>query len=130
MQTDASLGHIHKKINEIESALLRFVDNDIQPSLHVKIKCYGKNSIMCFPSEKVDVAKLRNNRVSLVQKSEKNYLYISGQIGTRSRGVEKALSIRVLRACWFILKSKGSVSWLQEKCIYDITEGSQLELAS
>jgi len=130
MYSEVTLTRIHKKMNEINSALVRFRDNDSQVSLHVTIKSDGKNSIDCRAGEIVDLTNMRNKKVSLIQKSDKDYLYISGELIKKSPGDKKAFSLRIHRACWFILKSKGSVSWLQNKYIYDISAGTQMELAS
>jgi len=130
MYANSTLVHIHNKVNEIKSALVRFQDNDIQVSLHVSVKSDGKNSIDCQAGEIVDLAKMQNKTVTLIQKSDKDYLYISGELVKKSRGDKTTFSLRILRACWFILKSKGAVSWLDNKYIYDISAGTQLELAS
>lgn len=130
MNTNSNLLQIHKKVDEIQTALLRFQRNDNQLSLHVKAKSNGKNSIHCDFSDKADLKKIVPGKVTLIQKSEKNYLYISGEIEKQVFGNKKTFSIRITRACWFILRSKGSVSWLQEKYIYDISENDALELAS
>jgi len=130
MYANSTLVHIHNKVNEIKSALVRFQDNDIQVSLHVRVKSDGKNLIDCRAGEMVDLAKMHNKKVTVIQKSDKDYLYISGELVNGSGSNKKAFSLRIVRACWFILKSKGSVSWLQNKYIYDISAGTQLELAS
>jgi hypothetical protein len=130
MQTNSNLQNIHKKVDEIERGLLRFQHDDNQVTLHVKAKSDGENSIHCDFADNADLKKVVPGKVRLIQKSEKNYLYISGEIEKQAPGNKKTLSIRITRACWFILKSKGSVSWLQEKYIYDISEGAGLELAS
>ena len=130
MYANSTLVHIHNKVNEIKSALVRFQDNDSQVSLHVSVKSDGKNSIDCRAGEIVDLAKMQNKTVTLIQKSDKDYLYISGELVKKSRGDKTTFSLRILRACWFILKSKGAVSWLDNKYIYDISAGTQLELAS
>lgn len=130
MQTNSNLQNIHRKIDEIETGLLRFRHNDNQLSLHVRAKSDGENSIYCDFADQADLKKVVPGKVSLIQKSDKNYLYISGEIGKRAPGNKKTFSIRIIRACWFILKSKGSVSWLQEKYIYDISKDNELELAS
>ena len=130
MQTNSNLQNIHRKVDEIETGLLRFQYNDNQVTLHVKAKGDGENLIYCDFADKADHKKIVPGKVSLIQKSDKNYLYIAGEIEKQSPGNKKPLSIRIIRACWFILKSKGSVSWLQEKYIYDISKGNELELAS
>ncbi len=130
MRTNSNLENIHRKIDEIETGLLRFRHNENQHSLHVRAKSDGENSIFFDFADKDDLKKVVPGKVSLIQKSDKNYLYISGEIEKRVPGNKKTFSIRITRACWFILKSKGAVSWLQEKYIYDISEGDGLELAS
>lgn len=129
MPANSNLLHIHKKIDEIETGLLRFQHNDNQLSLHVRAKTNGENSIHCDLADRADLKKIVPGKVSLIQKSDKNYLYISGEIEKQGPG-KKTFSIRIIRACWFILKSKGSVSWLQEKYIYDISGNTGLGLAS
>lgn len=130
MHTNTNMHQIHKKVDEIENGLLRFQHDNKQVSIHVKVKSNGVDSIQCECSDRTDVQKLVAGKVSLIQKSDKNYLYISGEIEKLPPGNKKIFSIHVTRACWFILKSKGSVSWLQEKCVYDISEVDALELAS
>jgi hypothetical protein len=131
MHINQNLGQIHKKIDEIKVGLLRFPDKDTQVSLHVGVKSNGtSDSIDCFIGDNADMKKLISGPVNLIQKSGKNYLYISGEIKRPAHKNNKIFSIRILRACWFVLKSKDSVSWLQEKYIYDIFQGAELELAS
>ncbi len=130
MQIDSNLQYIHQKIDEIEAGLLRFQHNDNQLTLHVKAKTDGTNLIHCDFADHTDRKKIVPGRVSLIQKSDKNYLYIAGDLETGTKGNKKTCAIRVIRACWFILKSKGAVSWLQEKYIYDNSQVVELELAS
>ena len=132
MHTNSNLLQIHKKVDEIQTGLLRFQHNDNQVSLHVRAKSNGENLIYCDFADRTDLKKIIPGKVSLIQKSDKNYLYISGEIDEIEKhgtGNKKTFSMRIVRACWFILKSKGSVSWLQEKYIYDIS-ATDLELAS
>ena len=113
MHISQSLGQIHKKIDEIKVGLLRFHDNDTQVSLHVRVKSNGSNdSIDCFIGDKAENKKLVNGPVTLIQKSDKNYLYLAGNIERPDDKNNKIFPIRILRACWFVLKSKNSVSWL------------------
>lgn len=130
MPSNSNLLHIHKKIDEIETGLLRFQHNDNQVTLHVRAKSNGENLISCDFADKADLKKIVPGKVSLIQKSDKNYLYISGEIEKQNTGSKKTFSMRITRACWFILRSKGSVSWLQEKYIYDISGNTELGLAS
>ena len=122
------LDHIQKKINDIQVGLLRFRDNDEQVSLQVKAKS-EEDSVNCIITGNGDLNKLTNRSVNLVQKCENDYLYISGQLEEKT-GNKKMLSFKIIRACWFIRKSKGTLSWLQEKYIYDSLPDEELELAS
>lgn len=130
MATNSNLLHIHKKVDEIETGLLRFKRDNSQVSLHVRAKSNGENLIRCFFADKADLKKIVPGKVSLIQKSDNNYLYIAGEVDKQSAGNKTIFAIHIVRACWFILKSKGSVSWLQEKYIYDISQITELDLAS
>ncbi len=122
------LDQIQNKINDIQVGLLRFRDKDEQVTLQVKAKS-DEDSVNCFITGNGDLNKLTNRSVNLVQKCENDYLYISGQLEEKAVD-KKMLSFKIIRACWFVRKSKGTLSWLQEKYIYDILPDEQLELAS
>ncbi len=107
MHPNSNLQSIHKKIDEIKAGLLRFHQNDNQVTLHVKAQICGENSIHCDFADKADLKKIVPGRVNLIQKSNKNYLYISGELEKPNPGNKKTCSIRIIRACWFILRSKG-----------------------
>ena len=77
-----------------------------------------------------DLKKLLNKRVSLIQKSENDYLYIAGKVQEKEGPNKRTIFIHILKACWFVRRSKGTLSWLQEKHIYDIMPQDNLELAS
>ena len=124
------LRHIIRKIDAIQFALLRYHDKKGRITRHVKVKTNDNNSLICTLTYNEDLKKLRNKRVNLIQKSEDDYLYISGQITETTAQDEKEICICVLKACWFVRKSRGSLSWLQEKHIYDILPQDDLELAS
>jgi len=130
MHNNPNLLQIHRKVDEIKSGLLRFRQNDCQASLHVKVKISGINSLHCVMTNQADLNPMVPGIVSLIQKSDKDYLYISGEIENQLPQNKKTFSVRIVKACWFILKSKGAVSWLQEKYIYDSTQVTELGLAS
>jgi hypothetical protein len=87
-------------------------------TLHVKIAVYEEDKISCIVSDDLPVHKLMNKNVILIQKDRENYMYIGGRITRESKKNKLLLSIEIKKACWYIRKSKGSVSWLQEKCQY------------
>ena len=127
---NTKLAHIQKKIDSIQVGLLRFRDNDDQLTFHVNARSSENNSINCIINDNADLSMFVNRNVNLVQKSENDYLYISGQVEEKTDMNKKMLSFRILRACWFTKKSKGTLSWLQEKYIYDLLPDRELELAS
>jgi hypothetical protein len=109
---------IQEKICSIQLALLRYKQEGKQMTLHVRIAVDEKNKISCVVSEDLPVHKLLNKNVVLIQKDRENYMYIGGRITRESKKNKLLLSIEIKKACWYIRKSKGSVSWLQEKCQY------------
>ncbi len=111
------LVHIQKKIDDIQVGLLRFRDDQDQVTFHVKAKSNEDDLVNCIISGNADLSKLANRNVNLVQKYENDYLYISGQVEEKEGNSKKMLSFKIIRACWFIRKSKGTLSWLQEKYI-------------
>jgi hypothetical protein len=100
--------------------------------MHVLAKALEDNMLICAVTGTgtPDLRKLVGKRVSLVQKSENDYLYITGQVAQKAAPNKRTLYIHILKACWFVRRSKGSISWLQEKHIYDTTPQDDLELAS
>lgn len=122
--------HIKRKIDQIQVGLLRFRDNDDNFTLHVNAKSCENDSVNCVIADNTDLSRLVNKNVNLVQKSKNDYLYISGQVKEKTGINKNILSFKILRACWFTKKTKGSLSWLQEKYIYDILPDRELELAS
>ena len=123
------LHYIGQKINAIQFGLLRYHYKEERITIHVTAKIDGENSLVCTLTGNEDLKKLRNKRVNLIQKSEDDYLYISGQVKEISRD-KKEVVICILKACWFVRKSRGSLSWLQEKHIYNTLPLEDLELAS
>jgi hypothetical protein len=114
-----NLHSIQKKIDDISLGLLRFRENNLQVSIQIRAKCREDNLIQCYPAERNDLLQLKNKKVSLIQKSNDDYLYIAGQTELLP-GNAKTLSLRIFRACWFVRKRKGRVTWFQEKHIYHV----------
>jgi len=109
---------IQEKICSIQLALLRYKQDQKQMTLHVKIAVDEEDKISCIVSDDLPLHKLLNKNVVLIQKDRENYMYIGGHITRESKKNKLLLSIEIKKACWYIRKSKGSVSWLQEKCQY------------
>ena len=113
-----NLHSIQKKIDDIGLGLLRFRENKSQVSIQIRAKCDKDNLIHCYcADEKNDLLKLRNKKVNLIQKSNDDYLYIAGHTEAFPEN-SKTLSVRIFKACWFVRKRTGRVTWFQEKHIY------------
>ena len=127
-----SLHYITQKINAIQCGLLRYHGKRNNTTMQVLVKSQEDNSLICAVTspEKPDLKKLANKRVNLIQKSENNYLYISGRVLLKDAANNRILFIHVLKACWFVRRTKGSLSWLQEKHVYDTLPVNELGLAS
>jgi hypothetical protein len=123
------LRYITQKIDAVQSGLLRYHDKKVRITLHVTVKT-RENTLICIADHNADIKNLVNKKVSLIQKSEDDYLYISGTIQEKSDSNKKAIFISIIKACWFVRQSRGSLSWLQEKHIYDTSLQDDPELSS
>jgi hypothetical protein len=111
---------IREKINAIQVGLLRCKYKGEKISVPVKIVVDENNQLNCIATlENIPAKRLLNKDVTLIQKDLHNYMYIGGRINREVRNKTIIFSLNITKACWFIRKSKGSVTWLQEKCIYE-----------
>ena len=108
---------IQKKIDDIGLGLLRSRENKLPLSIQIRVKCDKDNLIHCYGAGTGDLFQLKNKRVTLLQKSNDDYLYVTGQAEAAEN--DRVLPIRIFKACWFVRKRKGSVTWFQEKHTYD-----------
>ena len=122
------LHYIREKIDAIQFGLVRYHDDEERINLHVKTKFNNDNTLLCITTGSTNLKRLNNKRVNLIQKSENDYIYISGEV--KEKPNKNVFFISVLKACWFVRKSRGSLTWLQEKHIYDISPQDDLGLAS
>jgi len=113
------LHHIQQKIDSIQFGLLRLRDDDSSNTWQVKTTTNEDNSLNCIITDEFPRRRLVNKNVNLIQKYRDDYLYITGTVDEEVNRKSKILSIRILKACWFVRKSRGGVSWLQEKYIYE-----------
>ena len=110
---------IHEKINAIQIGLLRCTHKGEKISVPVKIAIGDNNQLNCVATlDTVPARKLLHKEVTLIQKDHNNYLYIGGRINHEVRNKTLIFSMDITKACWFVRKSKGSVTWLQEKYVY------------
>jgi general stress protein 26 len=124
------LRYISQKIDAIQLGLLRYHDEKDRITMHVKARTDDDHSLICTISSNDDLKKLKNKNVNFIQKSDDDYLYVSGQVKEITDRDKKEVFISILKACWYVRKSRGSLSWLQEKHIYNIFPQVDLELAS
>lgn len=119
---------IRQKVEDICYGLLRFSEGDERQTLQVSTSFDHNHLLNCIIQNEGENNSLLNRQVSLIQKNENDYLYLTGQVDEEVRGY-KIVSLRITKACWFIRKRKGNVVWLQQKCVYQVPEG-QIEKAS
>lgn len=111
---------IYGKISSIQLALLRYKHNGKKISVPVRITVQDNNtSLNCVIADSdLPEQNLLNKHVTLVQKDKENYMYIGGRITKEVKKNKLILCINIKKACWFIRKTKGAVTWLQEKCTH------------
>ena len=120
---DKDLNSIIKKIGSIQFGLLRFNDRKKQLTLQVKATTNEDDtSLNCLITEDVSHPKLINKNIHLIQKYHEDYLYTTGKVIMEGQSNNRILFVRIVKAHWFVRKSKGNVSWLQEKLMYAPTE--------
>jgi hypothetical protein len=125
------MNSICKKVDEIGIGLLRCREKNKTISIQVTAKCLDGDRLECYANSKKDPRMLKNKIVSLIQKHDNDYLYISGLTEKILPGIGgKILSIRIYKACWFVKQSKGTLSWLKEKHVYDLTSRQKLQITS
>jgi len=124
---------IGQKINSIKKGLLRYRENNENITRHIVMKAYDEQVLLCALIEtgRSPFQHMHNKRVNLIQKSNNDYIYLSGVVEEKPGLNSRTLQIRLYKAAWFVKKSKGNLSWLQEKYVYDESfRLENLELAS
>jgi hypothetical protein len=111
---------IREKIGSLHIGLLRYNCKGEKISLpaHITVEEGNVLNCVCTDFECLGNKKLLNKNITLVQRDDDNYLYIGGRVHREVRKNKLELTIYVTKACWFIRKSRGSVTWLQEKLVY------------
>ena len=113
------LYRIQQEINSVQRGLLRFHDKDELLTIEVRATANDDHSLNCIITGDTSCFPMTDKNVNLIQKNHDNYLYIIGKVTGESQAKGKILSIHILKASWFILKRKGSMSWLREKYVYE-----------
>ncbi|MCG2617166.1 hypothetical protein LZZ85_22915 [Terrimonas sp. NA20] len=119
---------IQQKINAIQSGLLKFRVKDSPVSLQVKAASGTDHCFDCVTED--EVKGLQNKQVRLVQKYKDDYIYITGKVESVVKKNKTIISIIILKACWFVRASEGSLTWLEEKQVYERQPGTALKMAS
>jgi hypothetical protein len=123
-----SLQIIQQKVGSMRYGLLRFPDSE-KPRIQVSTTLDDKNRLNCVIRGLEGDDKLLNKEVVLIQKNNKDYLYITGRIEDEVETSSKVISLSITKACWFVRKAKGSISWMRQKYMYE-NPVSNLEIAS
>jgi hypothetical protein len=124
-----SLQIIQQKVGSMRHGLLRFPEEGEKPRLQVSTTLDATNRLNCVIKGITDEHPLLNKEVVLIQKNNKDYLYITGRIEDEVKTTSKVISLSITKACWFQKKAKGNISWLRQKYIYENPE-TKIDLAS
>ena len=124
------LQFIREKIGNIQFGILRCKDHDVQRSWQVKAAPDEDNVLHCIVTGDMTGDDIIDKQVNLIQKYHNDYLYITGTVSAEAKKKVQVLSINIAKACWFVRRSKGATSWLQQKYIYENYMPEQLEIAS
>jgi hypothetical protein len=115
-----TLRNIKQRMGAIQFGLLRLRDQDEQvTTFQVKLAENEGAMLSCLVTDSVPRLGLLNKSVNLIQKYHNDYLYIAGKVTDEMQSGKKILSVEITKACWFVKKSRGSVSWLQQKYVYE-----------
>ena len=114
---------IKQRAGAIQFGLMRFRENNENRTMEVKLADSDGELLSCITADN-PYKRLLNKRVNLIQKYHDDYLYIAGRVTNEGQKNKKVLAVQITRACWFVKKSKGSTSWLQEKYVYDSSEAA------
>jgi hypothetical protein len=125
----SSLYKILKKVESVQLGLLRCENKEKRLLLQTRAGT-DQELLNCIVNiDQWDISLMSQN-VSLIQRDKEDYLYITCRVTDEIRKDAAAIvSMEVLRACWFTRKSRGSVTWLQEKYMYEAMQ-QKLEKAS
>jgi hypothetical protein len=115
------LNKIQQKINSVQLGLMRFHHQDELLTMEVKTTAHKDSSLDCIVINGYPGYTMANKNVNLIQKNQHDYLYITGKVMRETQEGRKILSVRIVKASWFVRMRKGWVSWLREKYVYDVS---------
>jgi hypothetical protein len=117
-----TLQKIVRKIEAVQRGLLRVESEDQRLLMQARI---GKNEELLNCIVDIDGCQLSllERHVSLIQKDKQDYLHISCKVTDEVRkDASVIISMEILKACWFTRRTKGSVSWLEQKYMYEVLQ--------
>ena len=125
-----SLHIIQQKIGAMRFGLLSVGEGSDKQRLQVSTSRINEgNRLNCIINGALNKGPLLNREVVLIQKSNNDYLYVSGRVDDEVKTSSKVVSLSITKACWFVRKSKGSTAWLRQKYIYENPE-RRIDIAS
>ena len=113
-----TLQKILKKVESVQLGLIRCQDDDQKLSLQARAGTQD-NVVNCVINGQPTDVRLLSKNVNFIQKDKEDYLYITCKVTDEIvQNSAVIVSMEVLKACWFTRKSRGNISWLKEKYIY------------
>lgn len=114
-----SLKYILGKIGDIRHAILRSRQDHKTTSVQLEAIEGNEESIEWIIKDETAEAFV-NKQVSIVQKLNDDYIYITGLVTSQRLQKETTLRIQILKACWMVRKIEGNLTWLEEKLVYEL----------
>jgi hypothetical protein len=124
----STLRRILRKVEAVQVGLLRIENQDGKRLLHARAGAHSDGLNCIISNDQPNSLVMRE--VSLIQKDKEDYLYLNCLVKEEVHNKSALImSMEVLKACWFTRKSKGSVTWLQQKYSYEAVSPG-LDMAS
>ena len=116
-------------MESLRYGLLRFREGAEHQTVQVSTSVYDGQRLNCIFNDPDNGDPLLNREVVLIQKNGDDYFYITGRIDAEIKKICKVASLTITKACWFTRKKKGTVAWLQQKCVYESAEEKMKNIA-
>jgi hypothetical protein len=114
-----TLRNIKQRVGDIQFGLLRVQGGESTLTLQVKVADNVGDLLSCLVTDEVPGNGILHKQVNLIQRHQDDYLYIAGRVKDEMTNGKKIISLEITRACWFVKKTRGSISWLQQKYVYE-----------
>lgn len=114
---NSNLQKILRKVESVQRGILRVEDQNNRLLLQARAGSDEErlNCIVDPPASQP----FEFRQVNLIQKDKKDYLFITCEVREQARHKQAlVMSMEILRAAWFTRRTRGSTSWLQQKCAY------------